>query len=121
MRTLGGVAGLLGACSVGIVVATKIPEPDAEIFATLAMGMFAATFCCLLLDDLEKGGRIEVRTHWGGLGGGVGGWSATPAVAYLAATLLFVFLIAAAHIEWKGKERESGEGTNAAVAAGEPE
>jgi hypothetical protein len=52
------------------------------VLGTLAFGY-------LFFQSLERGSRPRFETHWGGLGGGVGGWQITASMSYLIAALAF--------------------------------
>lgn len=60
------------------------------------LGTGALSFLVLLAASLAHGGRVEVRTYWGGLGGGLGGWRLSSAAVYLMGALAFGALTAAA-------------------------
>jgi hypothetical protein len=52
--------------------------------------------CCfaLFLHNLEAvDGRLEISSHWGGLGGGLGGWRVSKSVTYLLAATGLVALL----------------------------
>jgi hypothetical protein len=46
-----------------------------------------------LRDAMQKGG-IAMESHWGGYGGGAGGWRISPAVGYLIAIVVLACLVA---------------------------
>lgn len=59
---------------------------------SLALGAGALVFLSLLVLDLRRG-RLLVRSHWGGFGGGVGGWEVSPSLLYLIVGMSFVVLL----------------------------
>ena len=73
-----------GARSAGAVAAGS---GQREVFAftkVVAGGLGAVAIACLVLFGLEaRHGDVRVETHWGGLGGGAGGWRLSPALLYL--------------------------------------
>jgi hypothetical protein len=46
----------------------------------------------LLILNLQSGGRVAIETHWGGLGGSLGGIRISSSFIYLMLTVLFVLL-----------------------------
>jgi len=58
----------------------------------------ATVFARRLLDALARDGAPRIESHWGGLGGGVGGWTFSESVMYLvglAVTLILIIVLAA--------------------------
>ena len=51
----------------------------------------AATVYCILqfLRQMTFGETLEVRSHWGGLGGGFGGWRLSTSASFLIASVVF--------------------------------
>ena len=78
--------------------------PAKEIARILLMalgGLLGAAFvwCVWLFVRLVGDGvPVSIESHWGGIGGGIGGWSLSPSMAYLAASLLFASVSAGAFI-----------------------
>src|SRR5688572_20883619 len=59
----------------------------AAAIGTIAVG-------CLVLFALEAQRReVRVETHWGGLGGGAGGWKLSPALLYLVLALVLFSML----------------------------
>lgn len=62
---------------------------------TLALG--TTYFLFLFAQRLEQGGPPEIETHWGGIGGGLGGWRMSRSLGYLlvamALAALFSFFL----------------------------
>jgi hypothetical protein len=58
----------------------------------LAAGVYFATQRFL---GAERGQPFGVESHWGGLGGGLGGWRVSPQVIYLVAALVFAGMLTA--------------------------
>lgn len=79
----------------GLVVAVYLGH--LRVGSALAMallGTLTLLFALLFLRAVERGEPPLFESHWGGLGGGLGGWRISPALAYLVATLLFGALVA---------------------------
>lgn len=75
------------------VVATSVlPAASILLLATLiALGLGTIYFLYLFVRRLEEGGAPQIEAHWGGIGGGLGGWRMSPALGHvLVATLLAV-------------------------------
>ncbi|WP_125486418.1 hypothetical protein [Edaphobacter aggregans] len=50
----------------------------------------------LFLENLLRGGRLDVESNWGGLGGGLSGWRVSGPLAFLFLSIgLFALLVAA--------------------------
>src|SRR5439155_21104920 len=63
----------------------------------VALTMLAAgtlIFLGLFVWTMERGGSLQVESHWGGIGGGLGGWRASASLAYLLAAIAFGVLFA---------------------------
>jgi hypothetical protein len=61
---------------------------------TIALAAFAGTFIVMLIRGLSRGYSPEIASHWGGFGGGVGGWRISPTIVYLIGALFFGSLLA---------------------------
>jgi hypothetical protein len=46
-----------------------------------------------LKGEVKEGGAPAVESHWGGFGGGMGGWRVSPALSYVFAALLLAALV----------------------------
>jgi hypothetical protein len=57
--------------------------------AALMFALLAAGSLLNLVAQLQEGRDPAVRTEWGGLGGGLGGWSVSPALVHLLLGLVF--------------------------------
>lgn len=60
----------------------------------LFLGGILTWFVRLFIREIERGRPIQIETHWGGLGGGFGGWRISPSLTYFLAALLFGLLLA---------------------------
>ena len=57
--------------------------------ATIALGGLAIASFFLCVGALDSGEGIALESHWGGLGGGVGGWRLTLPLVFLLAAIFF--------------------------------
>jgi hypothetical protein len=55
----------------------------------ILLGLATLAFVVGLLLVLRKDSPTEIETHWGGYGGGLGGWRVSPALVLLIAALAF--------------------------------
>jgi hypothetical protein len=63
----------------------------------LVVGVVAAITVILFflfVGEMRKGSETGIETHWGGFGGGLGGWSISRPLVYLLAALAFGCLLA---------------------------
>lgn len=56
----------------------------------LVCGSLALTAGAYALAALREGDAVELSSHWGGLGGGLGGWRLSPVATMLLLTLIFL-------------------------------
>jgi uncharacterized BrkB/YihY/UPF0761 family membrane protein len=73
----------------------KEPEPSqARITVLWALGIAAGVFFLLFVFQLLfQKDAPQVVSHWGGFGGGLGGWSISPSAAFLLAALVLSVLL----------------------------
>ncbi len=80
----------VGFCT-GIVYALILGEFDS--FATAAvlllLGTLAVGFAAFAARALAHGRPVQVEGHWGGLGGGLGGWRISQPMIFLVLTIIF--------------------------------
>lgn len=76
--------------------ANKQPTPaglsSAEIAAIaglFVLGVGALYFTFLFVQHVRYGHRVGIESHWGGLGGGLGGWRISSALCFLIGSLVF--------------------------------
>ncbi len=89
------VALILGVAFAGIAallfvaVAQKQIEalPAALVLICGTLTLLAASYA---LEGLARGDEIEVNSHWGGLGGSLGGWRVSPITTLLLLALIFL-------------------------------
>jgi hypothetical protein len=63
-------------------------------YLILLLALFALTFTLFLNETVVVGDRIRVESNWGGLGGGLSGWSISNALVFLLLTVGFLTLLA---------------------------
>jgi hypothetical protein len=69
---------------------TAFSSPE-MVMTGLAFGAIA--FFVLTLVELIRERRVGVESHWGGFGGGLGGWQASPALLYFVGTILLAGML----------------------------
>ncbi|HEX8222281.1 MAG TPA: hypothetical protein VF605_00530 [Allosphingosinicella sp.] len=102
----------LACLSMVAAVSTAIaPLRAALVFSLLVLASFAAARC---IARLAEGAEIGFESHWGGLGGGGGGWRMLPATGLGLLALIFTGVaIAAVFVESDGAK---GEASNKVAA-----
>ncbi|MCA9560917.1 MAG: hypothetical protein KC583_20355 [Myxococcales bacterium] len=88
-------AGLMVAATCLMAGALFPGESFAIVFAQVLLGAGAVACFVGLVGSMRRGERFEVRTYWGGLGGGVGGWELSTPVVFLGGLILFAALLLA--------------------------
>jgi hypothetical protein len=66
----------------------------ADIAVGLLLAAGAVVFLVLAVRRAAAGGSFGVDSHWGGFGGGLGGWRISPPLAYLLAGLALALILA---------------------------
>jgi hypothetical protein len=102
-------------------------EEQVRLLVPLLTFSISAMFAFLFALEVQGRTPLEVRSHWGGLGGGIGGIAISPAILHLLAALIFGVLTVVqlgssetiptqeqAHRKeeehpWEGKHREASE------------
>lgn len=78
-----------------LYAAVRLDEMPATRAATLyAFGAATGWFLQRFHATMQQEGWPGMETHWGGLGGGLGGWRVSPSVVYLMGALSFGGLLA---------------------------
>lgn len=78
-----------------LYAAVRLGEMPATRAATLyAFGAATGWFLQRFHATMQEEGWPGMETHWGGLGGGLGGWRVSPSVVYLMGALSFGGLLA---------------------------
>lgn len=88
--------------SIGVVqpnLPTLVPSQPAEVhisaaaiwrfLATGLLAMGTVVFFVLFVGLIQRGVPLQVESHWGGIGGGLGGWRLSSALTYLLVAILF--------------------------------
>jgi hypothetical protein len=74
-----------------VAVTSVLPVASMWLAALVVLGLGTIYFLHLFVQRLEEGGAPQIEAHWGGIGGGLGGWRMSPALGHvLVATLLAV-------------------------------
>ena len=77
-----------------LYAAVRLGEIAAIRAATLyAFGAATAWFIHRFHESMQQEGWPGMETHWGGLGGGLGGWRVSPSVIYLVGALTFAGIL----------------------------
>ena len=73
----------------------KEPEPSqARIIVLWALGIAAGVFLLLFIFQLLfRADAPQIVSHWGGFGGGLGGWRLSPSAAFLLAAIVLSILL----------------------------
>jgi hypothetical protein len=59
------------------------------IVALIVLGAGALYFTYLFVQHIRYGHKVGIESHWGGLGGGLGGWRISSALCFLIGSLVF--------------------------------
>lgn len=91
------VSVLAGAALVALAVwaadAGRLPAAQAVLLVVL--GALAVASFGMFIHSLGGGDGVGVESHWGGIGGGVGGWRVTTPLIFLLLTIFFAGLLTA--------------------------
>lgn len=108
----------------GLAAAVWAGLLDEPLRATLvgitgAVTLIASTF---LIASLSRGEGLAVDSHWGGLGGGIGGWRISPSILLLAVSFIFLTAtFAATGADFSMEEKPATDGTGETKAGASPE
>jgi hypothetical protein len=58
------------------------------IGALVLLGLGALIFLILFVERVQRGGAPKIETHWGGIGGGLGGWRMSSSLGYLIVAII---------------------------------
>lgn len=90
------ITGILMGVSACLGMLCALPQSSPDILAQqvhnvlpLASFCMTAAFAALFIQDVSNRDALEFRSYWGGLGGGVGGFTVSPGVIYALFTLVF--------------------------------
>lgn len=86
--------------------AAREPEPsESRRIVLWAFGGGAVLFFALFIVQLlVRGDAPQIVSHWGGFGGGVGGWHLSPSAAFLLAALVLSGLVAVVTVKLGDQE-----------------
>jgi hypothetical protein len=65
------------------------------VAAAMVLLVIGVVFATKRFIDADRGQPFGVESHWGGLGGGLGGWRVSPQVIYLVVALAFAGMLTA--------------------------
>jgi hypothetical protein len=63
-------------------------------------------FLFLYVQRLKQGGTPQIETHWGGIGGGLGGWRMSSALGYLIVSIALAVLFTVFLLQFDQRERD---------------
>ena len=78
--------------SISVIAFSGVTLWHGIALALLAIG--TVVFIVLFIRMLESGDSPQLESHWGGIGGGLGGWRLSGSLTYLAAATVFGVLFA---------------------------
>ena len=73
----------------GVTASRSIVGIAAAVLAIALFGWFTALLTFRSIFSIDEGSALEVESHWGGFGGGLGGWRFSRSLSYLLAALAF--------------------------------
>jgi hypothetical protein len=77
-------------------------------------------FLALFVRMIERGVSPQIETHWGGIGGGLGGWRISLSLTYLLAAAVFGVLFAFFVLQLEAPSRQPAQANEAAVPSSAP-
>jgi hypothetical protein len=84
------------------------------------LGILAVGFGCLFLETTAISGPPSIETHWGGLGGDLGGWRFSESLIYLAASILFTTIFTVAAMNTLPSAVKTGQAASAVPLGARP-
>ena len=100
VMTLGGTAFMLIVPDAGR--GTRADEKLLVVGLAMLFAAMAVIFLLRLINSRESGDTLGLESHWGGLGGGVGGWRISNAAVYLICTAAFTALAVVVLANYRG-------------------
>jgi hypothetical protein len=70
--------------------------------ALLALGTLI--FLSLFVQRLQLGGAPQIETHWGGIGGGLGGWRMSSSLGYLLVAIVLSVMFTVFLVQFDARE-----------------
>ena len=95
--------------------ATSLANPWVVNGLLLLLGLATLIFLGAFFLSVRKDPRFAVETSWGGFGGGLGGWTLSPSLVYLIATLALAGMLCMAVSKAAGPASPAKDATAAAV------
>jgi hypothetical protein len=71
------------------------------IFMSVVFSLGALVFFIRLYFSMDSGDDLRIDYHWGGLGGGIGGWRISKPLGYLFAALAFAGLLVVTTVQMR--------------------
>jgi hypothetical protein len=102
---------------------TRVVVDGVQLWHGVALGILAVgtvVFLALFVLMLQRGVSARFESHWGGIGGGVGGWWMSPSLTYLVAAAVFGVLFAILVLQLERRAASSSSGPAPARPAGSP-
>lgn len=87
-RLVDAILALIIVMGLGSLV-PNLPRLDLKLVLTSFLGLLTVVFVGLLFLYIREGQAVELRSHWGGLGGSVAGWRLSMPLVCLVAALAF--------------------------------
>jgi hypothetical protein len=78
------------------------------------LGLATLIFLGAFFASVRKDPRFAIETSWGGFGGGLGGWTLSPSLVYLIATLALAGMLCMAVSKAAGPASPAKDSTTAA-------
>jgi hypothetical protein len=100
-----------------------MPLSTARIVVLTVVGIGAMLFFVLFIFGVVTGDVPRMESHWGGLGGGLGGWELSASLSFLIAALVLSGLFVLASVLWMtplqrgGTTSDKGSATQSAAPA----
>jgi hypothetical protein len=82
---------------------SAVPFSETAALTLFALGTVVAV--ALFLWAVRRGDLPQIESHWGGLGGGMGGWRISASMAYLVTATIFGSLFAVATMKWTAETK----------------
>jgi len=65
------------------------------VLVSIALGIAMVFLLWAMTRDIRVNGQPGIDSHWGGFGGGLGGWKVSPSLIYLTAAVAFGLMLTA--------------------------
>jgi hypothetical protein len=86
--------------------------------ALLALGTLI--FLSLFVQRLQRGGAPQIETHWGGIGGGLGGWRMSSSLGYLLVAIVLSVMFTVFLVQFDAREQREHDKKFASGSAATP-